>query len=257
MPFVGPRLTGIARIVPGTPVASPVGMRRLPAAPSEPLLLGLDSGLRSIGAVLDAVAVSASTVLLLGETGTGKELLAREIHVRSPRAGRPLVAVNCAAYCDGLLESELFGHEQGAFTGAQRTRVGRLEAADGGTLFLDEVGEMPVRAQIALLRFLQEREFERIGSNQTRAVDVRVVAATNAKLEERVGAGSFREDLFYRLNVLRLFVPPLRERLEDIKLLARAFVLEFTRELGKQVSLTDAALESLLGVPGWGTRASS
>jgi len=220
-------------------------MRRTSMPDSERRLLGLDGGLRSLGAILDSVAAASSTVLLLGETGTGKELLAREIHARSPRASCPFVAVNCAAFCEGLLESELFGHESGAFTGARRTRIGRFEAADGGTILLDEVGEMPIRAQVALLRFLQEREFERVGSSQTRTVDVRVIAATNVILETRVRQGAFREDLFYRLSVVPLFLPPLRDRKEDIPRLARAFVEEFGLRFGKRVALSAEALATL------------
>jgi formate hydrogenlyase transcriptional activator len=220
-------------------------MQRHSTSDADRKLLGLDGGLRSLGAVLDSVAATSSTVLLLGETGTGKELLAREIHARSPRCNRAFVAVNCAAFCDGLLESELFGHESGAFTGAHRTRLGRFEMADGGTILLDEVGEMPIRAQVALLRFLQEREFERVGSSQTRTVDVRVIAATNVRLEARIRQGAFREDLFYRLNVVPLFLPPLRERKEDIPTLARAFVEELGLLFGKRVTLSDEALATL------------
>jgi len=227
------------------PLLCNAGMQR--HSPSDPgrTLLGLEGGLRAVGALLDSIAAATSTVLILGETGTGKELLAREIHARSARANRPLVAVNCAAFCEGLLESELFGHERGAFTGAERTRLGRFEAADGGTIFLDEVGELPIRAQVALLRVLEEREFERVGSSASRTIDVRVIAATNANLAERVRERAFREDLYYRLGVVLLVLPPLRERLEDVPVLATAFVEEFARRFGKSVEISSEALAAL------------
>ncbi|HXX31960.1 MAG TPA: sigma 54-interacting transcriptional regulator [Myxococcaceae bacterium] len=208
-------------------------------------LIGLDGGLRSVGHVLDQVAASESTVLLVGETGTGKELVARELHARSPRAARPFLALNCGAMPDGLLESELFGHECGAFTGAERARTGRFEAADGGTLLLDEVSEIPLRGQIALLRLLQEREFERVGSCQTRRVDVRVIAATNTSLERLVECRTFREDLYFRLSVVPLYLPPLRERREDLPQLAVSFLEEFGGTLKKRVTLSPAALAAL------------
>jgi formate hydrogenlyase transcriptional activator len=184
---------------------------------------------------VEKVAPSDSTVLLLGETGTGKELIARALHRRSKRANRAFVRVNCAAIPESLVASELFGHEKGAFTGALQRRVGRFEAADGGTLFLDEVGELPMDTQIALLRVLQEREFERVGSNRPISINVRVIAATNRDLAAAVVAGTFRQDLFYRLNVFPIAIPPLRERAEDIPVLLEYFVARFAKSSGKNI----------------------
>jgi DNA-binding NtrC family response regulator len=176
------------------------------------------------------VAASRATVMIRGESGTGKELMARLIHHLSPRAGRPIIAVNCGALHENLLESELFGHERGAFTGAVARRIGRFEEADGGTLLLDEVGELSPSVQVKLLRFLQEREFQRLGGNQTIHADVRIISATNQDLETMVREGTFREDLFYRLNVVTMSVPPLRERREDIPALLDHFLRKFTGE---------------------------
>jgi formate hydrogenlyase transcriptional activator len=184
---------------------------------------------------VEKVAPSDSTVLILGETGTGKELIARALHRRSKRANRAFVRVNCAAIPQSLIASELFGHEKGAFTGALQRRVGRFEAANGGTLFLDEIGELPMETQIALLRVLQEREFERVGSNHPISVDVRLIAATNRDLPAAVAAGTFRQDLFFRLNVFPIAVPSLRERAEDIPLLVEYFVGRYAKEAGKNI----------------------
>jgi two-component system NtrC family response regulator len=185
--------------------------------------------------------------LILGESGTGKELIARAIHYSSPRADRPLVKVNCAALPENLLESELFGHEKGAFTGAVTRRVGRFEQADQGTIFLDEIGDLSPSLQSKLLRVLQEKEFERVGSGQTLKVDVRVVAATNRNLEEAIQKGTFREDLYYRLNVVTVFLPPLRERKEDIPPLIDHFLRKYSRENQKSmVSLSKEARDLLL-----------
>ncbi|MCU1278537.1 MAG: Formate hydrogenlyase transcriptional activator [bacterium] len=181
------------------------------------------------------VARSQSTVLITGETGTGKELVARAIHRQSPRRDQPFVSVNCAAIPRELIASELFGHEQGAFTGATRRRLGRFEVAQGGTLFLDEVGDLPMEIQVALLRVLQEREFERVGGTATIRVDVRLIAATNRDLQAAIAAGSFRNDLFYRLNVFPIAVPPLRERAEDIPHLVEYFIHRYARQAGKTI----------------------
>ena len=182
------------------------------------------------------VAGSRATVLIQGESGTGKELLARLIHHLSPRSSRPIIAVNCGALHENLLESELFGHEKGAFTGATARRIGRFEEADGGTLFLDEIGELSSAVQVKLLRFLQEHEFQRLGGNQTLRSDVRVISATNRNLEQRVKEGAFREDLFYRLNVVMMSIPPLRERKEDIPPLIDHFLKRYAEENGRAIA---------------------
>ncbi|MBU6410283.1 MAG: sigma-54 dependent transcriptional regulator [Verrucomicrobia bacterium] len=210
-------------------------------------IVGQSASMKRVLEVIQQVAPTRASVLLMGESGSGKELMAKAIHQLSLRAGRPFVAVHCAALAPTLLESELFGHEKGAFTGAHERRIGRFEQADGGTLFLDEIGEIDAALQIKLLRFLGERSFERVGSNKTLLADVRLVAATNKNLEERVKAGAFREDLFFRLRVVEIALPPLRERPEDVPLLARRFLLEFSRENNKPVNdFTADALEWLI-----------
>jgi two-component system response regulator HydG len=192
------------------------------------------------------VAPSTASVLLLGESGTGKELFARALHAHSPRAGRPFVRVACAALPETLLESELFGHERGAFTGAVYARAGRFEIADGGTLFLDEIGDLTPPVQVKLLRFLEEREFERVGGNKTLHVDVRIVAATNRDLAAKVATGEFREDLYYRLNVIEIHVPALRHRPGDVPVLAGHFLRKFAAENAKDVrAFSDQAMELL------------
>lgn len=185
--------------------------------------------------MVSRVAPSRATVLLQGESGTGKELFARLIHTMSPRSEKPLIVVNCSAIPETLLESELFGHERGAFTGAAARRIGRFEEADGGTLFLDEIGELSPPVQVKLLRFLQEREFQRLGGNQVIKADVRIISATNRDLESKVREGTFREDLFYRLNVVVMNILPLRERKEDIPLLVNHFIERFSRDNGKEI----------------------
>jgi len=196
-------------------------------------IVGSSSALRSVLAQVAKVAQTDSTVLILGETGTGKELVARAVHKRSRRASGAFIRVNCAAIPPSLVASELFGHEKGAFTGAVQRRLGRFEAADGGTIFLDEIGELPPEAQVSLLRVLQEREIERVGSSHPIAVDVRVLAATNRDLEVAVERGTFRDDLFYRLNVFPIRLPPLRERADDIPILVEYLVDRFAKQTGK------------------------
>jgi DNA-binding NtrC family response regulator len=192
------------------------------------------------------VANSSATVLIQGESGTGKELLARLIHNLSPRSERPMIVVNCAALSENLLESELFGHEKGAFTGASRRRIGRFEEADRGTLFLDEIGELSPSVQVKLLRFLQEREFQRAGGNRTIRSDVRIISATNRNLQGEVKDGTFREDLFYRLNVVTIAVPPLRERKEDLSPLIDHFLRRFAVENGKEIQEISPEARDLL-----------
>src|ERR1700732_2397710 len=209
-------------------------------------IVGQSSALRHVLNLVETVAPSDSTVLLLGETGTGKELIARAIHERSRRKDRTFVKLNCAAIPTGLLESELFGHERGAFTGAIAQKTGRLELADQGSLFLDEVGDIPIEIQPKLLRALQEREFERLGSNRTKKVDIRLVAATNRDLEKMMENREFRSDLYYRLNVFPIRIPPLRERPEDIPLLVRYFTQKYGRRMQRQIeSIPAAALRKL------------
>jgi formate hydrogenlyase transcriptional activator len=198
-------------------------------------IVGSCKPMRQLLKQVEKVAPSDSTVLILGETGTGKELIARALHRRSKRANRVFIRVNCAAIPQSLIASELFGHEKGAFTGALQRRLGRFEAADGGTLFRDEIGDLPMETQIALLRVLQEKEFERVGSNHPVSVNVRLIAATNRDLPAAVAAGTFRQDLFYRLNVVPIAVPPLRERVDDISLLVEYFVGRFATTAGTSI----------------------
>ena len=210
-------------------------------------IIGESGRMQEVLSLVRRVAGSDATILIQGESGTGKELIARAIHYASPRAGAPLVSVNCAALPETLLESELFGHEKGAFTGAVAARKGRFELADGGSLFLDEIGDLPLHLQVKLLRVLQEREFERVGSSRPVAVNVRLLAATHRDLEALVRAGRFRDDLYYRINVVSISLPPLRERREDIPLLLDHFVEKFSRRNGKRIGgLTREAREALL-----------
>src|SRR5436853_1002964 len=214
-------------------------------------IVGTSKALREILAQISKVAPTDSTVLIQGETGTGKELIARAIHNRSKRANRAFIRVNCAAIPPSLIASELFGHEKGAFTGALQRRLGRFEAADGGTIFLDEIGELPMETQIALLRVLQERELERIGSSQSISVDVRVLTATNKDLNAAVAEGTFRKDLFYRLNVFPIQMPGLRERRDDIRLLAEYLIDRYAKRVGKRITKISKKALDLLQAYHW------
>ncbi len=212
----------------------------------ESEMVGTSVQMRAVFRSIRRVAAANAPVLIVGESGTGKELAAQAVHERSRRARAPFLAVNCAALPPGLIQSELFGHERGAFTGAHARRIGHIEAAEGGTLFLDEIGDIPLELQVHLLRFLQESQIQRVGGNETLRVDVRIIAATNVDLELAVQAGKFREDLFYRLNVLRLEMPPLREREGDVELLARFFFERFVRQERSRVKgFTRRALETI------------
>ena len=214
-------------------------------------IVGRHGGLRAVLSQVEIVAPTNATVLISGETGTGKELIARAIHELSPRHNRNLVKVNCAAIPAGLLESELFGHERGAFTGALMQKKGRFELADGGTLFLDEIGDIPLELQPKLLRAVQEQEFERLGSAHTIQVNVRMIAATHRNLPEMIREGKFREDLFYRLNVFPVAIPPLRERREDIPLLVNYFVSKLSRQMGRQIKTIPPRTMELLTNHPW------
>jgi formate hydrogenlyase transcriptional activator len=222
----------------------------LAGAKFEEIVGSSESLLQALGQVT-RVAPTDSTVLVTGESGTGKELIARAIHKRSRRADKPFIRVNCAAIPQSLIASELFGHEKGAFTGAAERRLGRFELANGGTIFLDEIGDIPADMQVALLRVLQEREFERVGGGRTVSVDVRVVAATNRDLKSAVEAGTFRLDLFYRLNVFPIRVPSLRERKDDVPLLAKYFIGRYARSTGKKINNIDRKTLKLLQAYNW------
>jgi two-component system, NtrC family, response regulator len=212
-------------------------------------ILGMTPAMREIFGVVRRVAKTDATVLVQGESGTGKELLARAIHGNSRRKNRPFVAINCGAIPESLLESELFGHEKGAYTGAHIQRKGKLEAAEGGTLFLDEIGEMSVPLQVKLLRFLQERQIERVGGRDLISIDVRVIAATNKDLKAELQAGHFREDLYYRLSVVNMKLPPLRDRGEDIVLIANAFLRRSAQQHRRKLRFSSGALETLSRYP--------
>ena len=225
--------------------SSPSSSAGSPAESLEQRLVGVSSCVHAVRKLILQVAPSNSTVLLLGESGTGKEVIARGVHDCSARANGPFIPVNCGAIPGELLESELFGHEKGAFTGAVTSRKGRFELAEGGTLFLDEIGDMPLEMQVKLLRVLQERTFERVGATKAQQCDVRIVAATHQRLEQKVEDGSFRMDLFYRLNVFPIDVPPLRDRSADISLLANRFIQLFEEDQRGSIRLMPDALEHL------------
>jgi formate hydrogenlyase transcriptional activator len=214
-------------------------------------IIGFSPALQSVEMEVERVAPTDSTVLVLGETGTGKELIANALHNLSARRGRPFVKLNCAAIPFDLLESELFGHEKGAFTGALTQKIGRFEMADGGTLFLDEIGDIPLALQPKLLRVLQEQEFERLGSGRTHQINIRMIAATHRDLTEMVRLGEFRSDLYYRLNVFPVLLPPLRERREDIPLLVSHFVEVFARRMAKEINHVPPATMGALIEYGW------
>ncbi len=210
-------------------------------------LVGRSPGMREIFATITRIAPTRATVLLAGESGVGKDMIARAIHQHSPRADRPFVKINCTAIPENLMESELFGYEKGAFTGANAMKIGKFELADTGTVFLDEIGDVPPSIQVKLLRILQEREFERLGGNKTKHIDVRVLAATNVDLRAALEQGTFREDLYYRLNVLPIDIPPLRERKEDIPFLAGHFIKKYAKDVdGRVDSISEAAVQKLV-----------
>ena len=213
-------------------------------------MIGKNDKMQQIYSLIEKIAPTSASVLVTGESGTGKELVARAIHFNSPRKNEPIISLNCAGLPEQLLESELFGHEKGAFTGATALRRGRFEIADNGTIFLDEVGEMPLTLQAKLLRVLQEKTFERVGGNQTLKVDVRIVAATNKELKEEVNRGNFREDLYYRLNVLNIHLPPLRERKDDIPLLVNHFINKYAKQLNyESLEIAPQAMRFLTSQP--------
>ncbi len=214
-------------------------------------ILGKNTRMQEVFELISDIANTDSTVLIQGESGTGKELIARAIHFNSHRKNKPFVVANCSAYSQNLLESELFGHEKGSFTGAIRRKIGRFELANGGTIFLDEIGEVSPPTQILLLRVLQDHRFERVGGEETLEVDVRVIAATNKNLTEEMKKGTFREDLYYRLNVIPIFVPPLRERKDDIPLLASYFLQKFSQERKKEVTTFSPEVMEVLLAHSW------
>lgn len=214
-------------------------------------IIGESPAMQAVYRTIQTVAPANSTALILGESGTGKELVARAIHKNSQRTGKPFIKVNCVALAEGVLESELFGHEKGAFTNAVRQKPGRFEIANGGTLFFDEIGEIPPLTQVKLLRVLQEQEFERVGGNRTISVDVRLIAATNRNLPALIDEGKFREDLYYRLNVVPIGMPPLRDRREDIPLLVAHFLLKYNAEMGKKISEIHPDAMKLLSTYSW------
>jgi formate hydrogenlyase transcriptional activator len=224
---------------------------KLPPAGTEGELIGSSPGLQQVRNAVQMVARTDSTVLIQGETGTGKELIARAVHEESLRRNNPYVKLNCAAMPAGLLESELFGHERGAFTGAWTQTTGRFQLANNGTLFLDEIGDLPLELQPKLLRVLQEQEFERLGSSRTIRVNVRIVAATNQDLRQMVQDRRFRADLYYRLNVFPIAIPPLRERKADIPLLAQHFVRKFARSMNKEINYIPDTVMSVLQLQDW------
>ena len=238
-----PTIPGSAR-APGRGATGPGGQARLRNG-----IVGQSKRMQAVFEAVARVSASQATVLLRGESGTGKELIARAIHLQGPRAGGPFIKLNCAALPETLLESELFGHDRGAFTGAVQARKGRFELADRGTLFLDEIGDMPLGTQAKVLRVIQEKRFERLGGTRTLTVDVRIIAATNRNLEKALAEGTFREDLYYRLNVLPVFLPPLRDRREDIPALVEHFLARCNAENGKQVRITGRTLQALLDYP--------
>jgi DNA-binding NtrC family response regulator len=209
-------------------------------------LIGSSTGLKQVLDVIQKAAQTDSTIMIYGETGTGKELIARSVHDNSPRKNESFVAVHCAALAKTVLESELFGHEKGAFTGAEQQRKGRFEAADGGTVFLDEIGEISPDVQVKLLRVLQEKQIQRVGGNKPTDVNIRIVTATNKNLEQMVKEGTFREDLYYRLNVIPVTVPPLRNRIQDVPDLANFFLHKFNKQLGKQLTFSREAMEHMI-----------
>ncbi|HEY8430096.1 MAG TPA: sigma-54 dependent transcriptional regulator [Sandaracinaceae bacterium] len=249
-PFEQSELRNVVRKASRTRELSDRDVAPEPSEPGRYRLIGQSPPMLEVYQVIERVADTPSTVLITGESGTGKELIARALHENSSRAKKPFIRVNCAAIPRDLIESELFGYEKGAFTGAVTSKPGRFELAHEGTLFLDEIGEIPVNMQVKLLRAIQEQEFERVGGIKTIEVNVRLVAATNRDLQEEIRKGRFREDLYYRLNVVQVRLPPLRERTSDIPLLVEHFIKRFRAKLKKEVrGVTDAAMERLLAHP--------